>query len=206
MWTLEKIRQEVRSLTGRKSESQMTTAQLDDYINEYYTLQMPLDLDLEESQEFWTGETADGVDNVPLDAEVLIIKPPLTVAGYPMELVDEPVRFYALYPKSGEPYTENRPDTALYYGRVLILRPPPDGIYQLHAPCLTIPYVLTAGQGPNRDAWGRLLCLGTSILIFGSKGEREAVERLQPAYDGQRALVQRPYLKRMAGFRGQPRF
>lgn len=66
IWTLELMRQEVRSISGRPSESQMTTAQIDRHINEYYTLVMPVDLELEEIQDFWTKDTAAGVDTVAL--------------------------------------------------------------------------------------------------------------------------------------------
>lgn len=207
IWTLSKMRQEVRDITGRKSEGQMTSAKIDEYLNEYYTLVLPRDLDLEEIQGFWTKNTAAGNDTVALDAEVLCLLPPMTVGGYPVELVDDPVRFYALYPKFGEPYTQNRPEIVMQYGRDLIMRPAPDAIYQIHAPSLEIPSAIAGESGaPLQDAWGRLICLGTAILIYGSFGQRESVEKLSPAYETQKALVQRPFLKRMQTYRGQPRF
>ncbi|RJP77998.1 MAG: hypothetical protein C4524_07370 [Candidatus Zixiibacteriota bacterium] len=206
IWNLEKLRQEVRDITGRKSVTQTSDERVNEYINEYYTLIMPVDLELEELQGFWTQNTAAGADTVVLDAAVLCILPPLTCGGYPVQLLDDPSRFYGLYPKDGEPYSQNRPEVALQYGRNLILRPPPDTIYQLHAPCVALPGALSGAGEPLRDLWGRLIALGTAILIYAGHGQREEVEALAPAYETQKVLVQRPYLKRTVGHRGPPRF
>jgi hypothetical protein len=206
IWNLATIRQEVRDITGRKTITQMPEATVDRYINEYYTLVMPNDLDLEELREFWTKDTAAGVETVTLDDEVLFLRPPYTIDGYPLEVVDDPARFYALYPKSGEPYTQARPEVALYQGRSLILRPWPDDVYEIHAPAVSIPAALTGAGAPTRDQWGRLIVLGAAILIYGSFGQREEAEALGLPYEGQRALVQRPYIKKMIDYRGQPRF
>lgn len=207
IWDLEKLRREVRALTGRQTDNQLSDASLDDYLNEYYTLVLPNDLEVEELQTFWTKNTAAGEDTVLLDEGVLFIKPPLTVGGYPVELVDDSSHFYRHYPKSGELYSPQRPDLALNLGRSLILRPPPDAVYQLSCPAYSIPAALGGTvTAPLRDQWGRLLVLGTAILIYGSAGQREEAANLAPAYETQRALVQRPYLRRLLSYRGQARF
>jgi hypothetical protein len=206
IWNLAAIRQEVRDLTGRKTANQMAEATVDRYINEYYTLVMPNDLDLEELQEFWTKDTVAGVETVALDDEVLYLRPPYTIGGYPLAVQDDPARFYELYPKSGEPYAPGRPEAALYQGRSLILRPGPDDVYEVHAPAAVIPAALAGAGAPTRDMWGRLIVLGAAILIYASFGQRGEAEALGLPYEGQRALVQRPYLKKMQDYRGQPRF
>lgn len=206
IWNLSTIRQEVRDITGRKTVNQMAEAMVDRYINEYYTLVMPNDLDLEELQQFWTKNTVAGVETVTLDDEVLWLRPPFTIDGYPLEVHDDPARFYSAYPKNGEPYTLARPEEALYQGRSLILRPGPDDIYEIHAPAVSIPGALTGAGTPARDQWGRLIVLGAAILIYASFGQREEAEALMMPYEGQRGLVQRPYIKKMMDYRGQPRF
>lgn len=206
IWTLEGLRQKVRKITGRLTQGQMTDAEVESSINKYYQLTMPLDLELEELKDFWTKDTEAGEEILILDDDVLIIKPPATVGGYPLKLVEDPARFYRRYPKSGEPYAAGRPDTALFYGRQLIMRPPPDDVYEVHAPSVVMPPLLTAVVGPLRNQWGDLICLGASILIFGPAGQREQVESLTPAYETQKNLVQRPYLRRSVGRRGPPRF
>lgn len=206
IWDLTAIRQEVRNITGRKTLTQMSAAALDGYINEYYTLIMPADLDLEELQTFWSKNTVAGVDTVALDDNVLFLRPPYMVGGYPLEVFDDPTRFYRVYPKSGEPYSQDRPVVALYQARSLILRPGPDAIYQIYCPAMVMPAALSTSVAPNRDQWGRLIVLGTAILIYAGAGQRQQSEDLAPAYATQRALVMRPELKKMMDYRGQPRF
>lgn len=202
IWNLETIRQEVRDITGRKSVNQMATATVDRYINEYYTLIMPVDLELSEQQGVWTKDTVAGVSELMLDEYVLYLRPPFTVGGYPLMVVDDPVRFFQMYPAAGEPYTPGRPVAALYQGLYLYLAPPPDDAYEIRA---WATYIFES-LPPERDQWGRLIVLGTSILIYGSFGQREEAADLTPAYNYQKALVQRPALKKMQDYRGQPRF
>lgn len=206
IWSLAAIKQEIREITGRKTVNQMTELVLERYLNEYYTLVMPNDLNLEELQEFWTKDTVAGAETVALDEAVLFLRPPFTIDGYPLEVHDDPARFYALYPKSGEPYTQARPEMALYQGRNLILRPWPDAVYKIHAPAVAIPAALTGSGTPLRDQWGRLIVLGTAILIYAGFGQREEAEALGMPYEAQKVLIQRPYLKKMMDYRGQSRF
>lgn len=206
IWNLSSLRQAVRDTTGRKTASQMADAVVDGYINEYYTSTMPNDLDLEELQDFWTTDTTAGVDSVALDDDVLFLRPPFTIDGYPLEVVDDPAKFYSLYPKSGEPYDLARPTAALYLGRSLLLRPGPDEGYEIHAPAYLIPSALSGSGSPAMDHWGRLIVLGAALLIYGSFGQREEVAALSVPYESQRALVQRPYIRKMMDYRGQPRF
>jgi hypothetical protein len=206
IWNLAAIRQAVRDLSGRKTATQLSDAALDNYINEYYTLILPADLDLEELKGFWSKNTATGVDTLALDNNVLFLKPPYTAGGYPLEVFDDPVRLYHLYPKTGEPYAPARPTAALYQGRSLLLRPGPDAVYEIYCPAVLMPAVLSGAGAPMMDQWGRLIALGAAILIYTTAGQRQQAEDLAGAYGAQRALVQRPMLKKMMDYRGQGRF
>lgn len=206
IWTLARIKEEIRTTTGRRAESQLSDAELVAYLNEYYNLTLPNDLELEEFHTFWTKDTEAGVDTVLLDANVLYLGPPFTIGGYPLEVTDDPNKFYASYPKNGEPYTQNRPDMALYQGRSMVLRPAPDTIYQIHCSGVVLPLGSGDFTAPLLDQWGRMIVLGTSILIYSSAGNREKVADLTPGYEYQKNLVQRPMLMKMQNYRGKARF
>jgi len=58
-WTLADIRQKVRQVTGRFTENEMTTTQLDDYINKYYTLTFPAEVKLEQKHVYYSFTTSE---------------------------------------------------------------------------------------------------------------------------------------------------
>jgi|32_taG_2_1085360.scaffolds.fasta_scaffold05252_4 hypothetical protein len=57
-WTLADIRNKTRQVTGRYTENEMTTTQLDDYINKYYTLTFPAEVKLEEKHGYYEFTTS----------------------------------------------------------------------------------------------------------------------------------------------------
>lgn len=57
-WTLSDIRQKVRQVTGRFTENEITTTQLDDYINKYYTLTFPAEVKLEQKHVYYSFTTS----------------------------------------------------------------------------------------------------------------------------------------------------
>lgn len=61
-WTLENIRAKVRNLTGRPSENQMTSDQVDTYINQYYIYSMPFELKEQIENQYLKFVTTPGVN------------------------------------------------------------------------------------------------------------------------------------------------
>ena len=57
-WTLLDIRSKVRQLTGRFSENEMTTTELDQRINQYYTLEFPAEVKLEKKHVYYEFTTS----------------------------------------------------------------------------------------------------------------------------------------------------
>ena len=112
MSTLANIRTKIRRLTGRTSTSDITDAQLDDYVNTYYIYDFPETLrenTLRTTFEFmttpnvhlypladmpveWGGITESAV-NVYYD-----FQPPYYVAGYPVSWTQSPAQFNSWYP------------------------------------------------------------------------------------------------------------
>lgn len=79
---LASIRKKVRRLTGRPSENQLSTSDIDDYINTFYRWDLPAELkllDLKKTYSFITEPDIDIYDFTPNDINT--IEPPVYVGG-----------------------------------------------------------------------------------------------------------------------------
>lgn len=81
--TLQNIRDKIRQLTGRKSEADLTTAEIDFQINSYYQTEFPQSLRVLDLRQSYTWQTKPNVCvyNFPPD-EFQSIENPVYVAGY----------------------------------------------------------------------------------------------------------------------------
>jgi hypothetical protein len=107
--TLEQIRTKVRRLTRSLSESQLTTAQLDDYINTFVLYDFPESIrlfNLKKTFEFFTEPYVDVYEssndiNSPLYNfinKITTVHPPVYIAGYQAMLSSSREEFYGIYP------------------------------------------------------------------------------------------------------------
>lgn len=94
-WTLADIRQKVRQVTGRFSSNEMTNAQLDDYINKYYTLTFPAAVKLEQKHVYYSFTTA---ANQPYydqpQTTYTNFEPPATINNLSMFWYQNPAYFF----------------------------------------------------------------------------------------------------------------
>lgn len=108
--TLDAIRTKVRKLTRSLSESQLSTIQLDDYINTFILYDFPEHLrlfNLKETFSFYTEPYIDTYDTVtapptsPLfnfKNKYLTIHPPIYIAGYQAWFCESRNQFFGVYP------------------------------------------------------------------------------------------------------------
>jgi hypothetical protein len=146
MSTLSKIRTKVRRLTGRPSENQITTSQVDDYINDFILYDFPENIQLkmlERVLEFMTEANVDTYDiktlttyyngsNQNIDNVYMTFKPPAYVNGYQIFWSQSNEEFYNYYPKiakfdtsvtgngTGGPYTFTLDSTPILQNEVSI--------------------------------------------------------------------------------------
>lgn len=94
-WTLSDIRNKVRQVTGRYSDNEITTAQLDDYINKYYTLTFPAEVKLEEKHVYYSFTTTanQAYYNMP-QTTFTNLEPPATVNNLSMLWYQNPNDFF----------------------------------------------------------------------------------------------------------------
>jgi len=99
--TLADIRAKVRKLTGRPSTTQITDADIDDYVNSYYVYDLPKSLKLAKLQDVYTFETQPNIDTYDFDLEsYFICKPPVYCAGYRVDYYENNELFYRTWPKN----------------------------------------------------------------------------------------------------------
>lgn len=78
-WTLAEIRQKVRYVTGRFSEQEMTTSDVDNRINRYTQYAMPADLKLERIHTYYEFVTLANVQSYTVPDGYVNFEPPATV-------------------------------------------------------------------------------------------------------------------------------
>jgi hypothetical protein len=101
MTTLARIRTCVRNITGMQDSTQLTDANLDNYINDFYLYDFPerlKTLKLEEFIEFDLLPNIDTYDSDTYGVNVFNVKPPAYVAGYQQGYYQSPEQFYRVWP------------------------------------------------------------------------------------------------------------
>lgn len=180
-WTLTKIRAKVRLLTGRPTTSQITDAEIDEYIDNYYRNVLPLQTHSTEFDKFasstgFTGTTVAGTGEYALDSDVFGIKAPLILDNEEIPLSFDLQTFLRDFPLSNT--TQTKPTHGLLFERKLYLRPLPDdndgSNYVFQAPKIDRPTSLTLdADEPIDQLYGPAIAYGASIDIHFDNGESE---------------------------------
>jgi hypothetical protein len=112
--TLAQIRIKVRRLTDSPAEAQITTAQIDEYINTFYQLDFPAHLRLLTNLVPFTFYTLPNVDVYATNADaissvntlsdfknrVISVHPPIYIEGDKAFFTQSPGEFFGIYPKN----------------------------------------------------------------------------------------------------------
>lgn len=108
--TLDAIRTKVRRLTRAPSEAQLTTTQLDEYINTFILYDFPEHLRLFSLRTTLTFFTQPYIDEYDSDVvapnplsnfknRYITVHPPIYIAGFPAMFTQSRAEFFAIYPK-----------------------------------------------------------------------------------------------------------
>lgn len=93
-WTLSDIRSKVRNITGRKSTTQLSNNDLDDYINNFYQFVLPNEIHLKALTGWYVTNTVVGDDTISIAEANRILKPPTTINGSAILLYHDPNTFF----------------------------------------------------------------------------------------------------------------
>ena len=207
-WTLAKIKSKVRALTGRPTTNQLTEAELLDYINNYYQYTLPDELDPNELIDWFELTTISGQGSYTVDAEMISLKPPVTIDGVVIDYYTDEGLFFELYPRNDEGAdTYDEPLGLLVYDRVIYLRPIPDAGYALRVQSKNRPDPLVDDTDlPDDSKWGPLIAYGVAIDIHMDGSEQDEASEKIPIYKELLSSCVRKNLYNWIGVRAVPRF
>jgi hypothetical protein len=98
--TLVAIRKKIRRLTASSSESALTTASIDQYINTYYSQDFPYSIKLDQMRSVYTFFTRPYIDRYPIDVNYNQgLRAPVYVEGILANFFKDRGQFYALWPR-----------------------------------------------------------------------------------------------------------
>ncbi len=101
MTDLADIRTMVRQVTGRPSPNQISDANIDEKINNFYLYDLPAYLKLFNLKTTYSFVTEPDVDTYDFPANTFTnIEPPIYIAGYEVNLIQSREQFYNLHPRS----------------------------------------------------------------------------------------------------------
>lgn len=93
-WTLAEIRQKVRQVTGRLSGSELSNAQVDNYINQYYQFTLPAELKLERNHVYYEFLTTPNQPYYDLPTGYTNLEPPATMDWMSLLWYQDPGYFF----------------------------------------------------------------------------------------------------------------
>lgn len=126
MTTLARIRTTVRNITGRKSTDQLSDADLDNFINDFYLYDFPERLKTLQLEQFITFTTEPNVDlytSATYGTNVFFFKPPVYVAGYQAKFYQSPEQFFGVWPDTRFIQQIDTGDAGMLYTGTLSNRP-----------------------------------------------------------------------------------
>ena len=175
-WSLSTIRSKVRVLTGRPSANQISNADIDNYIDNFYRNVLPPRTQSVELHSYasagFTGSTVAGTGEYALGADVFAIQSPLIFDSEEIPLTYDLTRFFRDYPESVT--TQSKPIAGCLFERKLYLRPIADAAYTFRAPKLDRPTSMTLdADEPVDQIYGPAIAYGASIDILMDYGETE---------------------------------
>ncbi len=98
--TLTAIRDKVRKITGSPSPTQLTDAQIDEYVNTFFLYDFPENLRLFNLHQPYIFYTQPNIDSYAFPRnEILTINPPVYIAGYYSFWSQSQEQFYRVYPQ-----------------------------------------------------------------------------------------------------------
>ena len=98
-WTLSEIRTKVRAVTGRPGLDQISNADLNGYINNYYVFTMPFELKEQITDQFLKFKTTPGVDIYAFPGGYFTDSPGAYADGFPLVFYQDPDIFYQDWPQ-----------------------------------------------------------------------------------------------------------
>lgn len=99
-WTLAEIRQKVRKVSGRYAEAELSTEDLDEYINKYYQYTFPAEVKLERFHTYYEFLTSANQQNYAFPDGFVNFEPLGTIDRKNLQFYQDPDSFYENNPEN----------------------------------------------------------------------------------------------------------
>jgi hypothetical protein len=207
-WSRLTIRDKVRDLVGMPSANQISDADINVYINDFYQYQLPDEVDLEDLDTWFSMTTTSGQGDYPLEARIQVIENPVTIDGAEITLYSDINYFFELYPRDNEgTATYAEPAGVIVYDRRIYYRPIPDAGYVFKAAVPKRPVELTDdADGILDEKWGLLIAYGAAVNIMMEFGDTAAATELGAMYERYKSSLVIKNLYRLIDTRAVPRW
>lgn len=142
-WTKADIRLKIRNVTGSPSTDQITDAEIDNYIENYYVFTMPFELKEQITNQFLKFKTTPGVNVYAFPGAYFTDQPGAYADGFPLIFYQDPDIFYQDWPlqyavdniATGDGVTSNfsggLQNPPVIIGSLFITSDDPDGFQQV---------------------------------------------------------------------------
>lgn len=174
-WPLAALRSEFRTLAQVKSQNQLSDAEVQQRINQYYTIKLPLEAMPRELFQHWHFKTVVGQESYD-------VPPGINAVLY----LDQ-----ALYPEQFSYYMtgRNTQHMSLQNG-ALYIRPKPTVSYEVYLPAYFKPAALDNDKsGPLVDDWGPLIAAGAALDYLIAIGNMPRADEVSGAKSLALALI-----------------
>jgi len=230
-WTLDIIRKRIRNLCTIQSTNQLSDESLNEYINRFYSWQLPKEIKPIQLETWYEVTLSDGVESYDLKKEFYdeyIKLDPLayisTHSGrkeYYMSIYYSLSDFYSIWP-DGTDYTDSgntsRPSSILIYNNQLLFRKCPDDTYYVSIKATRRPLVYVSGATttsnefqyntdiPEYQEWGQYIVYGTSKAILEELGDANTLQSINSLYMNEKANLHSQTLGWYTETRAKPKF
>jgi len=192
-WNLSQIRTKVRNVTGRPSTDQITDAELDTYINNYYVYTMPFELKEQIQNKYLKFITNPGIDVYSFPEGYFTDSPGAYADGFPMVFYQDPDIFFQDWPiqyavdniATGNGVTNSfsggLQNPPIITGTTLIIADDPSGFQQL---LFDSGNVITEALGTGSGSASYSGPLGVFPIVAGSLSIYDGTEILNDNGEG----------------------
>lgn len=199
----------LRQLTSRNdnSDPQWTDDIMIGYLNDFSQGIMSMELPLIEKRGFYTFSTVANQDTYTYPVETyVLLQPPVYVDGDEANWYQDPDRFYSKW-QLGVTYTATQPTDILLYNDQLILRAPPDDVYEINIDSYQVndPFDDESDM-LEQGYWWRYIAYGAALDILSDYNEDEHYASVFPRFQRYKNMIKGRRSRQLMNQRSEPNF
>ena len=178
-----------RKITGKRTTSQMSLADVKKKLNTFYRLMLPRLISPPEFKGWYDFNTVDGTGEYALPATVIAVSGPVYLDSERIDFYTDKEQFFDEYPL--DDVSEDSPTGVLLFDRTLYVRKIPDAIYavKMRMVSTTPTELVNDADIPENELWGRLVVYGAAIEQLSDDQDMDAVQNLSPLFTHYKSLI-----------------